>query len=358
MPEAPTSESLATLIAEDGGERHHRRLMQRMLCETSGPLRVASPYITEAPLFSELSRRDVRVLTCFSNIDAPWEIISGSTTLSALRALIGAKAKCKFLCGGSRLHAKVYVFGTQAAVVTSANMTRSAFDENIEVGTCVAGDAVHQLIRWFDRAFEDEKAMAINRKMISRWEQNTVALRQAHPDLRRKGGVKTDPKEDWRAVSHRSYDLRRLFASAEQFFVCNTNRRNNHKDLFDQYTWEQEMRHRELATTWEDFNWPKYMDQVKPGAVILMYAKNAGIVAIGRATARCRRLPQPTDPDRIAAWDTPEWQVPCYWLYWVQNDREAYWWPSLNASFFEVTNNVALRKQVLKHFLNLMGRNG
>src|SRR5271165_6596311 len=89
------------------------------------PKRLPTPFILHK----------VRLLTSLVRMD----IVSGATSLACLRSLIKAGVECSCLSRGPRLHAKVYIFGDQSAIVTSANLTTNALDRNIEVGVHVTG---------------------------------------------------------------------------------------------------------------------------------------------------------------------------------------------------------------------------
>ena len=134
------------LIAEDGGQRLHRRRLQDLIESTQGTLRVASAYVTDRDLLTTLKNRKVCLLTSLSLMD----IASGATSIDALRSLIKSGVECRCLPERPRLHAKVYIFGSSSAVVTSANLTGSAFDSNIEVGVHIRGENARQLTAWFD----------------------------------------------------------------------------------------------------------------------------------------------------------------------------------------------------------------
>ncbi len=69
----------------------------------------------------------IRVITRFH----PGEMCAGVSDLEALRLLLEAGAQIRGIRG---LHAKVYLFGQQRAIVTSANLTEAALLRNHEFG--------------------------------------------------------------------------------------------------------------------------------------------------------------------------------------------------------------------------------
>jgi phosphatidylserine/phosphatidylglycerophosphate/cardiolipin synthase-like enzyme len=76
-----------------------------------------------------------------------------------------------------RFHAKVYIFGDDSAIVTSANFTTRALDSNIEAGALLAGGDVEDLIGWFDGLWGS--AEPVDAPRLSRLGQRTTELRQA-----------------------------------------------------------------------------------------------------------------------------------------------------------------------------------
>ena len=328
------------LIAEsDSGERQHRSTLHNLMKQTEGVVRIASAYITDTDLLSDIKNRDVRLLTHLSRMD----IIGGASSLDSLAALIKAGVRCRYISGGPRLHAKVYVFDHRSAVVTSANLTRNALNTNIEVGVHLSGVPVHKLIRWFDALWND-RGDELDLATVSKWRRETEAQRAEYLALRKK--VERQPMLP--SAGHLSADsakaLRELFDTAGRFFVCNTDRKWSPEA-------EERMRHRGYAAAWEEFRYPIHMDKVRRGHAIFMFAKGVGIIGIGRAKAR-RQVLRPANPDRLRTGTTPEWRVPADWLVW-KKDGDAFSWKSPNPTFFAVNGDKyrQLRDGVKKHFL-------
>jgi len=325
---------MLTLIAETGSvERLHRNALQNLMKEIEGTVRIASAYVTDTSLLSGMKRRDIRLLTYISKMD----IIVGASSLVSLSALIKAGVQCRYISKGERLHAKVYLFDDQAAVVTSANLTRKALDKNLEVGVHLSGVAVKHLIGWFDTLWDE--ANILDLEVVAEWLRETEAERTAYSVLRKR--VAKQPA----LPTGRAMKLLDLFETGNRFFVCNTNRRWSPED-------EKRMHDRGLAAAWEPFNFPSHMENVEEGHTIFMYAKGVGIIGIGKAKGRCQIL-KPGNPDRVKPGETPEWRIPTAWLVWKKNS-DAYPWKSHNSTFFEVSGNKyrQMRNDVKKHFLN------
>ena len=69
------------------------------------------------------------------------EFAQGVSDIAALRMSIKANARVR---GVRNLHAKLYIFGTSRAIITSANLTEAALRRNHEFGTVVTGAGASQ----------------------------------------------------------------------------------------------------------------------------------------------------------------------------------------------------------------------
>lgn len=339
LPFMARGNTMLDVIAEnEKSRRQHRTRLLDLLKKTDGLVRIASAYVTDTDLLAGLGTRNVHLLTSLSRMD----IITGASSLDSLRLLIEDGVHCRCLTRGPRLHAKVYIFGEEWAVVTSANLTWNALDSNIEVGVQLGGSAVNELGLWFDTLWN--RSIPLDPKEISRWQQDTNGLRSEYAALRKKAATKQMPRSEARPalLSPKQFDS--LFDKENRFYVCNTDRR-----------WspvaEKRMRQRGYAAAWEDFRHPSHMQGVEPGNAIFMYAKGVGILGIGQARSSHEVL-QPGNPDRLRKGSTPEWRIPVNWLAWEDDDGDAFLWKSPNVTFFEVSDDKyrALRDGIERHF--------
>ena len=96
---------------------------------------IICPFIKVGPIERLLSYQpsDIQVITRFNLAD----FAEGVSDVEALRKLLDADATIR---GIQNLHAKLYLFGTSRAVITSANLTEAALTRNQEFGV-VAYDA-------------------------------------------------------------------------------------------------------------------------------------------------------------------------------------------------------------------------
>lgn len=93
-------------------------------------VRIVCPFIKRGALERLLKvgrPRELRVVTRFNLVD----FAEGVSDLSALRVLLHRRAQMR---GVRNLHAKLYVFGSGRAIVTSANLTDAALLRNHEFG--------------------------------------------------------------------------------------------------------------------------------------------------------------------------------------------------------------------------------
>ena len=127
----------------DGGWQ--KEFEEALKAETSG-LRIVCPFIKEGVI--KLLRKhlsgSIQVITRFSLAD----FAEGVSDAAALRQLLDAGASIR---GVRNLHAKLYLFGTSRAIITSANLTEAALRRNYEFGMVADDEAViAECRRYFD----------------------------------------------------------------------------------------------------------------------------------------------------------------------------------------------------------------
>jgi len=130
--------------------------LEAVLHSAKQSLLVASPYIKtkEAEWLcqqvSENSKHDsfhLRVLTDIRSSN----VLAGSLDVGALHLFQTTISNCEII-NLPRLHAKMYVADDRCALVTSANLTPSGLDYNLEYGVAISdGDSVRQVRQDFDR---------------------------------------------------------------------------------------------------------------------------------------------------------------------------------------------------------------
>ncbi len=332
------------IIAEDGKRRQHRQWLRGLLGSTRGSLRIASAYVTDTNLISRAGRRKVQLLTSLSRMD----IASGATSLESLKVLIEGGVKCRCLPETPRFHAKVYIFGNAIAVITSANLTQSALNSNIEAGVELTGKAVSKLAHWFDAQWQ--AARPLEAEEVASLQRETAGLRRDYGRLRQKAGQIRTQSSDASTVPNEGPSslrdlLRRANASRRSSthvssFLCNTDRKGHRRPPF---VFEEMMHANDFAAAWLPFDHKRRMQEVKRGDAIFMYANGLGIVGIGEAQGMCEIL-EPGDPGRMReGWDAQEWRIPVEWLFW--NVDEPCPWNLVRGPTFKEVSGVLYDRQ-------------
>ena len=212
--------NMNTLILENGTpKRRHRARLSNLLATTKGIVRIASAYVTDRALLSDVGGRDTRLLISL----LPMDIASGAMSLETLRWMLDSGVEIRVLPDRPRLHAKTYIFGMSVAVVTSANLTRSAFDSNLEVGVEVRGEDLTNLTLWFDRLWQIASRLTVEH--LIELQSKTAMLRREFVKLKKQSQSELVVAEKQQADGRLTDSLQNLFATAPRFFVCNTNRR-------------------------------------------------------------------------------------------------------------------------------------
>lgn len=137
-------------------------------------VRIICPFIKEGALERLLSYRprNVKVITRF-NLN---EFSQGISDIGALRKLLGIGARIR---GIRNLHAKLYIFGTSRAIITSANLTMSALTRNQEFGVVADDIAVISTCRdYFDELWRRGRSN-LSRSMLNGWAEK---ITQHHAD--------------------------------------------------------------------------------------------------------------------------------------------------------------------------------
>ena len=121
-----------------------------------GRLRVVSPFIklgAAKTLISAVKPADIQVITRYKLKD----FYEGVSDIEALEFLISKGAQVQ---GIKKLHSKLYFYGDQQALVTSANLTGGGFKSNFELGGGFDDeDLVQACNDYFDFLWDDDEAM-------------------------------------------------------------------------------------------------------------------------------------------------------------------------------------------------------
>ena len=129
-------------------------------------LRIICPFIKVGALDRLLSHRpeNINVITRFNLAD----FAEGVSDVAALRKLLDVDASVR---GVRNLHAKLYLFGSSRAIITSANLTEAALNRNHEFGL-VTDDA--EIIETCRAYFEDlwqRGGSDLKRDQVDAWDK-------------------------------------------------------------------------------------------------------------------------------------------------------------------------------------------
>lgn len=243
-----------------------------------------------------------------------------------------------------------YIFLIRGAIVCSANFSTNGLElfnepaNQLEAGVFIGKDeAPYKDVKKWYKSLEN-KIEDITSEEIK--ERKSTYKRLPHIGPRKPKGV--GPK----VLVNKELSI--SLENANQFFLCNTNRKYGGRTPNGGYTLEEKMHGRGYAAAWEDFRYPKDMEQVEKGDIIYMFAKGIGIIGVGRAKGKCEIL-KSNNINRVAKSSeirSTEWRVPVDWLDW-RNAKDAYRYKSLNLTFRKITDQDLLGK-LKKHFLNNM----
>ena len=116
-----------------------------------GALRIVCPFIKRRALARIFSARPsfLRVITRFNLAD----FAEGVSDIESLRLFLDVGGAVRGVHG---LHAKLYIFGTGRAIITSANLTGAGLTINREFGVVTEESAaVERCLEWFDTLWQD-----------------------------------------------------------------------------------------------------------------------------------------------------------------------------------------------------------
>ncbi|MCY1714485.1 phospholipase D-like domain-containing protein [Caproiciproducens galactitolivorans] len=106
-------------------------LFMQLVCESNTSIELCAPYVKTSIVSSLLQQKQnsssLKLLTTF-NLN---NFYKGSSDIDAVK-LVNEHNGSVF--NSQRLHAKVYLFDKKYAIITSANLTYSGFEKNIEYG--------------------------------------------------------------------------------------------------------------------------------------------------------------------------------------------------------------------------------
>ena len=134
-----------------------------------GVLRIVCPFIKARALARILDPlpTSLRVVTRFNLAD----FAEGASDIGALRLLLDAGAAVR---GVRSLHAKLYIFGSGRAIVTSANLTGAGLSTNREFGLVTEDRAaVQSCLAYFDELWRGA-GFDLERHQLDQWDRSVA----------------------------------------------------------------------------------------------------------------------------------------------------------------------------------------
>ena len=210
-------DAMHKVIVEDGGQRQHRQWLRKLLETTNGPVRVASAYVTDRDLLFGAKNRKVQLLTSLLRMD----VISGATSLEALKSLIETGVQCRCLPDDPKTSCQVLHLRRRSCGRHIGEPDQKCPGPEYRSGgrdyrQHCAG--TYALVRWLGWS----KAALFDLAQVSVWQQQTASMRREYSRLRKK--IITGPKLPNEVGSIEvSSSLRELLDNTKQStFLCNT----------------------------------------------------------------------------------------------------------------------------------------
>lgn len=126
---------------------------------------IISPFLGVTTIMNLLgdNPRQAKVITRF-NLD---DMVQGASDIKAFEYFLQKDVLVK---GIKRLHSKVYIFGANKVIVTSANLTRAGLCSNVECGV-VSDDPqfLHSAINYFNNLWEHGEPLTVSK--LASWKR-------------------------------------------------------------------------------------------------------------------------------------------------------------------------------------------
>jgi hypothetical protein len=141
-----------------------RKAFLSLVKDSKESIRISSPFVKQ-DVFQELmvakqASARLELVTAFKI----GNVRSGSLDLSALEAVLDSHGKVR---NHNKLHAKIYLFDSRKAVVTSGNLTTGGLVRNFEYGVFIdEPDLIQKVKSDFDTLVNDENTLTVTKKEI------------------------------------------------------------------------------------------------------------------------------------------------------------------------------------------------
>ncbi|ESP91746.1 MULTISPECIES: phospholipase D family protein [Pseudoalteromonas] len=329
------------ILIEDGNVRKHKQKLQSLISNSKKSIDIATAYLTETALLEQKKNVKVRILTSISAND----ILSGSVCLDAIALLFKQGIEIRLLDpDNNHFHPKVYIFDHNKFVITSANFTRNAMENNLEVGVSSDSPQVSELVKWYANLWF--KATPLTSDIL----ENLIGFQSKHQqtalEIKKIQNDYHQLKINYRQAKFEHHNYKK-----SNFFICNSNRKYSERSKDGSYLDEELMLASEHAIAWESYRYVDHMKRVVPGDIIFLYAKKTGVIAIGEALERANKV----IPEQALkkSTSTNEWRIPVRWLT-PKDDRFVIEIPdqAVQPTFLDISADKygTLRDKVMAHF--------
>ncbi|WP_081645739.1 phospholipase D-like domain-containing protein [Litchfieldella anticariensis] len=299
---------MAKIIAENYcSERVHIKELQKLLSDAQANVDVATAYITDTKLLGASNNIKVRLLTSVSCAD----LISGATSLEALRWLYNKGINIRVLPSYPKFHAKVYIADRRKAVISSANLTNNGINNNIEVGVALEDGQSQQLHDWFESIWSE--ASPLTHDLLNSLSKYTDEIEHELSALKQK--IRKFDKHINSTISKPNESrLLEFDDGSRQFFICNSDRRNGTRTADGGHLHEELMLSLGTAMAWEKFRYSEHMSRARVGDIIFLFAKRKGVIAVGVVVEPVKVADGESKKQLSPVSDTTEWRISVNWI--------------------------------------------
>lgn len=189
------------------------RELENALQAGQGEIGIVCPFIKKGALERLLKNYRTGLIKVITRFDLR-DCAEGVSDLSAMRLLLERGAQVR---GVRNLHAKLYLFGTQRAVVTSANLTEAAMVRNHELGFIADDTAIVTRCRQYFDNLWGRAGKDLTTQRLAGWEEKLTHHLASGAKPGRPSGL-TDEGTDAGAKAD-NWIPSEWIASAEQAFV-------------------------------------------------------------------------------------------------------------------------------------------
>lgn len=294
------------LVESYNSERVHNKELKQLLSSAELNIDVATAYLTDTNMIDTTNGVKVRLLTSVSSAD----LISGATSLEALRWLLMNKVNIRVLPSYPKFHAKVYISDKRKAIVSSANLTHNGVNNNIEVGVALEGETLQELCDWYETIWQQASPLTID--LLDSLSQSIGEIESELSLVKQK--MRSLDKRINSLIDIPASKLLELDNRSRKFFICNSDRRNGTRTADGGYLHEELMLSLGVAMAWENFSYPQHMSRASVGDVVFLFAKRKGIIAIGLVTEPVTIADGVSKERFSSVADTREWRVSVNWI--------------------------------------------